>query len=407
MNSHDRTIHSSHLAPPVFGTPEFDDLVAAIAAGAEARDRGEENARAAINLIRNARLGALRLPLEAGGAGASLPQLYRAVIALAEADSNIPHILRNHFGFVERTLRNQQSEKFRRWQQLIGQGLLFGSASGELGVQNIGSHVVETTLAPRGSDYAITGKKYYCTGNYYMDFISVRAVLPNASPIWAVIPTDRNGVVIEDDWDGIGQRLTASGSTVFKDATILGDETFLPAEEPNRTPYSAAYPQLWLTSIIVGILKAIVADSVALVKSRNRNYYHALTEKPAEDPLLQQTVGRLVSIAYVAEASVLSAAETLGKAYDLSAAGKSVPELFAEASAQAAKSKVVIDELALQAATQIFDVGGASATRRAFRLDRHWRNIRTIASHNPSSYKARALGDQAIFGTPLPPASFF
>ena len=27
----------------------------------------------------------------------------------------------------------------------------------------------------------------------------------------AVVPVDREGVVLEDDWDGFGQRLTGSG----------------------------------------------------------------------------------------------------------------------------------------------------------------------------------------------------
>lgn len=36
-------------------------------------------------------------------------------------------------------------------------------------------------------------------------------------------------------------------------------------------------------------------------------------------------------------------------------------------------------------------------------LDRHWRNARTLASHNPRVYKARILGDWLINGKdPLP-----
>ena len=31
-------------------------------------------------------------------------------------------------------------------------------------------------------------------------------------------------------------------------------------------------------------------------------------------------------------------------------------------------------------------------------LDRHWRNARTLASHNPRVYKARILGDWLING---------
>jgi hypothetical protein len=40
-------------------------------------------------------------------------------------------------------------------------------------------------------------------------------------------------------------------------------------------------------------------------------------------------------------------------------------------------------------------------------LHRHWRNARTIASHNPTIYKARAIGDVEINGADLPPSWFF
>ena len=35
-------------------------------------------------------------------------------------------------------------------------------------------------------------------------------------------------------------------------------------------------------------------------------------------------------------------------------------------------------------------------------LDRHWRNARTLASHNPRIYKHRIIGDFAVNGTPPP-----
>jgi alkylation response protein AidB-like acyl-CoA dehydrogenase len=78
-----------------------------------------------------------------------------------------------------------------------------------------------------------------------------------------------------------------------------------------------------------------------------------------------------------------------------------------EAALQTSKAKVVVHELVLRAGSQLFDVGGASATRQNHNLDRHWRNARTLASHNPTPYKARAIGDHVINGTPLPMTGFF
>jgi alkylation response protein AidB-like acyl-CoA dehydrogenase len=52
------------------------------------------------------------------------------------------------------------------------------------------------------------------------------------------------------------------------------------------------------------------------------------------------------------------------------------------------------------AVTRLFDALGASATDTGRDLDRHWRNARTAASHNPWVYKARIVGDRAVNGVP-------
>ena len=72
-----------------------------------------------------------------------------------------------------------------------------------------------------------------------------------------------------------------------------------------------------------------------------------------------------------------------------------------------AKAKIVADEFAIRGGSLLFDVGGASATKKITNFDRHWRNARTLSSHNPSTYKARSIGQYEISGTPLPAKGFF
>jgi len=78
-----------------------------------------------------------------------------------------------------------------------------------------------------------------------------------------------------------------------------------------------------------------------------------------------------------------------------------------EASLLTSKAKVFVDEVTVRSAGLLLDGGGASATKQSYNLDRHWRNARTLASHNPGTYRARAIGDHAINGTPLPVNGFF
>jgi alkylation response protein AidB-like acyl-CoA dehydrogenase len=397
---------AADTAPVTFGSTGLQDVIDRIAAGTEDREQGRLPARDAIDLVRATRLGVLRLPAPGGG-GASLRQLYEVILRLGEADSNIPHILRNHFAFVERARRVPENPKFRHWLDLARAGKIFGLGGSELGTQNIGNGTYDTTLQPSGDGYVLNGRKFYSTGNYYSDLLYINAQTPDGRGVGAIIPVDRAGVSVADDWDGVGQRLTASGTTVLENVQVEPGEVVDIATEESKVPHSATFQQLYLTTIIAGILRAVVKDAVAQVKRRDRNYYHALAANPAEDPLLQQVIGRLSSIAYVAEASVLGAADVLGQAHESAIAGKPDPELFEEAALRTAKSKIALDELALSAASQLFDVGGASGATRRQRLDRHWRNIRTIASHNPVAYKARIIGQHLTLGEPLPTAAYF
>ena len=62
----------------------------------------------------------------------------------------------------------------------------------------------------------------------------------------------------------------------------------------------------------------------------------------------------------------------------------------------------MVSELVLRATTDLFDGLGASGTSRAKALDRHWRNARTVASHNPRLFKSRVVGAHLVNGTAPP-----
>ncbi|WP_413105184.1 hypothetical protein [Streptomyces sp. Inha503] len=77
------------------------------------------------------------------------------------------------------------------------------------------------------------------------------------------------------------------------------------------------------------------------------------------------------------------------------------------AQAQVVAAQAVAAQAALRVAERLYDVGGASATRREFNFDRHWRNARTLVSHNPIAHKARVVGDYLLNAEPPPLNGFF
>ncbi len=394
--------------PVTAHSPELEPLLAHIAEGAAVRDRDRVHPYDVLDLIRRARLGALRVHAADGGGGATNRELFGVIIRLGDADSNVAHILRNHLSFVERFVRNVRTEKNRKWLDAVVQGAIFGLAFGELDLPKVGNKEANTTLTPDGESWRLNGTKYYSTGSLYADYVLVRGKLPDGTLGSAIVPTSREGVELVDDWDGFGQRVTGSGTTILRDVLVREDEIVLDAEDTAFTQsYPGAVPQLILTAINAGIVAAIQRDAVALINRRQRSYVHASAEQPADDPLLQLVVGQIASNAFAAEATVLAAADALDRLDLVRGRGEDIEAATHAASLAASKAKVVVDDLATRSAAALLDVGGASATRKLFDLDRHWRNARTLSSHNPVVYKARAIGDHAISGTKLPTSGFF
>jgi alkylation response protein AidB-like acyl-CoA dehydrogenase len=324
-------------------------------------------------------------------------------------DPNVAHILRAHFWFVESRRNSPDLEERERWLREAGRGSIFGNASTELGTANTGAvDAVEfqTVLSPDGDAFRLNGTKYYSTGSLYSDWVAVIASTPDAKIATAIVPADRDGVRLIDDWDGIGQRLTGTGTSHFDDVVVHAHEAIDDSARAELPTYSSAWLQLYLTAIIAGILDAAAGDAAALVRGRKRTYTHGSAPTAAEDPLIQHVVGQLETNAFAARSIVLAAADAVEAAAASVVDGGADKALVHEASLRAAQAKVAVDELAQRSGWLVFEAGGASATKRSANLDRHWRNARTITSHNPSLYKTRAIGDLAVNGTELPQTWF-
>lgn len=375
----------------------FRPVFARIAEQAVRRERERELAHDAIAWLREAGFGALRVPVHYGGAGASIEELFDLLIELAEADSNLPQILRSHFGFIERVRSEFTAPGLDKWLWLAGRGVIFGNATTELAPTELGT--LGTRLRPTPQGLSLSGDKYYSTGTLYADWITVTAQREGdeAGRVIALVPADADGVQRIDDWGGFGQRLTASGTTRFRDVAV-DPANVIPYERPPLTTMTA-FLQLEHLASLAGIARAIARDAVRFVQARKRGYSHASGATPSADPLVQQVIGQLHSAAFMASAAVREVARDFDDIDRERQAGRPVPtERIVELELQTAMAQAGISDVVLAAATRLFDVGGASALQEDVRLDRHWRNARTLASHNPSIYKLRAVGDHALNG---------
>lgn len=378
----------------------FRPIFARIAEGAVERERTRTLPFEPIKWLKQAGFGAVRVPVEFGGAGASLPQLFQLLIELAAADSNVTQALRGHFAFVEDRLNAQAFSPQNAWFGRFVAGELVGNAWTEVGDVKIGQ--VITRISRQGEQWVANGTKFYSTGSLFADWIDLYAQRDDTgADVIAAVRVQQPGVRQSDDWDGFGQRTTGSGTSVFENAVVEDDHLI---DFSTRFKYQTAFYQLTLLAVLVGSGQAAVREVAQQVRVRTRVFSHGNAAAVRDDAQVQQVVGKASAQVYTAEAATLRAAQASQRAYVAHFAKDAQAEREANIAAEleSAQAQVVIADLVLRATSDLFNALGASAARTSLQLDRHWRNARTAASHNPLIYKERIIGDWEINGTEPP-----
>lgn len=270
-----------------------------------------------------------------------------------------------------------------------------------------------------------------------------------------VVDVHGPGVEVRDDWDGIGQRGTASGTTVYTDVRVptwCRLDMLRPATGPG-------FPFLWLilSATQAGIAQSALDEFAATLRKRSRSYEHAASASPVQDPVLQHQIGAAAAQVRALRSVVLGAVPALEAAFDAvplaapaisapgpvspaapsaaeghddgapasgsnatagadatagapgSAAGTLDPDAFTaafdEAWVAAASASSVSSDLALRVTSDLFETAGASAVVGAKHLDRHWRNVRVLASHTPLPHRRRQIGEILLTGSHAPVSS--
>lgn len=374
----------------------FRPLFRTIRATAIGRDNDHRLPVDEIKGLKEAGFSKLRLAVERGGLGVTLPEFYALLIELSEADPNITNAFRSHFGFTEDILNAPPSPKRALWLDRIANNETVGSGFSETG--DAKASAASTRLSRSGDHWLLNGEKYYTSGSLYADWINLGATDDDGKPIGALVPTRAEGVQILDDWDGFGQTLSASGTAIFKNV-VIPDGLINPVQV--RFRYSNGFFQTVHLATLAGIARAAANDVSRLVAERRRIYTNGNATRVAEDPQVLQVVGKVRAAAYGAGAIALKTAEALQRVHDADLDGDEQAAETANVAAdiEVSQAVTVITNLVLDATTILFDALGASAAKRTIGLDRHWRNARTIASHNPRIYRERTVGDFSVNGT--------
>ncbi|MFD5712174.1 SfnB family sulfur acquisition oxidoreductase [Streptomyces pharetrae] len=391
-------------APPLIaGDAEALDVAGELAAdfrkGAAERDALRRLPQAELELLSASGLLGVTVPAEFGGADVRAETLAEIFRRLAAADASLAQIPQSHFVYVN-VLRRQGTHEQQRF--LFGEvlrGKRLGNAQSEAGTQHVQDIRTRLARRPDGS-YLLDGVKHYSTGALFAHWIPVLARADDDNLHVAFVPRDAPGLTVLDDWDGMGQRTTASGTVRLESVPVPADRV-VPHHLTFRGPQlHGAVAQLLHAAIDAGIASGALAEAADFVRTRSRPWFESVDEghrTAAEDPLLIQRFGELAIRARAAEALLAAAARSVDTARaDLT------DDSAAEASIAVAAAKVTAAEAAVEIGSALFEVAGTRAALDSLGLHRHWRDARTHTLHDPARWKVQHIGRYTLNGTRPP-----
>ena len=379
----------------------LDALVGQIRAGAIARDRERILPRVEIEALTRSGFFGITVPKAFGGADVSAQTVAEAFRILSAADASIGQIPQNHFCWLP-TVANGTPEQAAFFFGRFLAGDRIGNAHSEDTLKRPGDYEHQLTKVEGG--WTITGRKYYSTGALFAQWIPFTAHFHEhgvrRSFIYFV-DAAAPGVIVIDDWDGMGQRATASGTTLF-DNVFVPDFNVFPLLPPGADARSFALnASLIHAAIDLGIAEEALADAAAYIRSNNRPWVNNPLPEHAQEPFVVREFGRFGVQVRTAAVSLREAARRI----DAARAAPSEATVMT-ARLAIADARLLCSDAATTVSDQFFLLTGARATLGKYDLDRHWRNARTHSLHDPLRWKEYHLGNYYLNGQAPPPNSY-
>lgn len=388
-------LHRHHLSDEIAASSlheVVEDLAQRLAATAVERDRAGGHAARERELIRQSGLLTLTIPTVHGGQGGDWSSMYRTLRRLAEVDSALAHL----FGFHHLQLAGvrlygtpEQQASFLR--DTVVQGWFWGNALNPL------DRRLRASDAAGG--FVLNGVKSFASGSVGSDQLTVSAWHePTQSLLIGVVPTRREGVKVQADWDAFGQKQTDSGSVTFDDVLLAHHEVLsAPATTPTaKSTLRSQVAQLVLANLYLGIGLGAFNEARRYTREEARPWFAAQVERSQDDPYVQRRYADLWLLLRPAVALADEAAALIDQAFrrgdDVTARERG------EVAVAVAEAKVLAHRAGLEVSSQLFELTGARSTSARHGLDRFWRNVRVHTLHDPVDYKLRDIGRHVLTG---------
>ncbi|MEV4150975.1 acyl-CoA dehydrogenase family protein [Amycolatopsis sp. NPDC049691] len=373
------------------------EVAAKLAVDAVERDHRGETPYQEVQLLKDNGLVTLLGPTEHGGGGQTWDTAYRVIREIAKADGSIGQLLGYHYLWAWAARLVATDEQVATVEELYTTGnLFFGGA--------VNPRDSDLTITEDGDSIVYNGHKSFSTGSRVSDLTVLEGVLEGTEDhIFAIVPSQQEGITFHDDWDNIGQRLTESGSVTIDNvrvpwASAAGyvDRKFRPLV---YNTLNVPAIQLVFTNFYLGIAQGALETALAYTRDRTRAWPYGGDDKQAasEEWYILDGYGDLQAKLWAAEALADKAGAAISRVLH-APREELTPEARGEVAVLIAAAKQRTVDTGLEIATKIFELTGARASASKYGLDRFWRNLRTHSLHDPLPYKRREVGAYALLG---------
>lgn len=366
--------------------------------GARERDQQRILPRAEIEQLTQAGFFGMAVPARYGGAFVSAATVADAFRILSAADPSIGQIPQNHFCWLP-LFSNGSPEQAGFFYRRVLAGDRIGNAHSEDTRKRPGEHEHDLRRAEGG--WTITGRKYYSTGAIFAQWIPFIGHDEAGRQLMFFVEASAPGVTVVDDWRGMGQRTTASGTTIFENVFVPDFNVFPFLSEGAENKVRMLLASLIHAAIDQGIAEEVLKDAKDYILDLNRPWIDNPFDEHAKEPFVIKEFGELAVIVRTAAVSLRHAALAVD-------AARAAPtdESVLEARLAIADARINTGNAATIVADRFFTLTGARATLEKHGLDRHWRNARTHSLHDPFRWKHFHLGNFYLNGVVPGPRSY-
>lgn len=306
---------------------------------------------------------ALSVPKEFGGIGAD-SLTYVTILSIISRGCAATGLTFNmHSAIVDFMIQIANKEQQERYFRAVTDDhSIFSSITSEPGSSFRDKFSVRTSIRKEDGVYKLTGKKHFCslsTGATHYFTWSLLDGAKNAREglLNVMIPSDRPGIEIINDWDTVGMRGTVSNSIQFTDVEVRPDEVI--GGPGSILGKDMSIWSLGYTAVYIGIAEAAYEFSVEYAKNTK---YRGMDKTLAHSERIQRQIGEMSMLIENAR----RAAERLGMLR-----GNLDPRELTFILNQA---KYLATEAAKELAERGIRLCGGRGLLRAFPLERHLRD---------------------------------